>query len=328
MATEHNDEIQKYKEKKSTKWAFRFIGLFSIIIICVATIHLEFIAMKKDKNQKAMAERMIDNFDEAMLAMQDSWNTMYYFYQTGDLFKILKCPNVNRDSEGLKDSMLLRLFREPYDKNFKEEQLLPTQCGEEIDVIIGEKNDPYNKATNNKMYTIKLGEEPVELISKYPLIKFALNKLRIGEKATFIAMPKEKKKFGLRNTKNYEITIKIKPNKNNIKLPTYVQINSIDNKHNVSERSVCGAIVSFMYSIRDVEGKLIGKEHQSSKVKIGKNTFNTAIEMILKDVKVGDHLRIFMTKNYYQNNDEFVLNNPTIKTKDIVIVDVLIASIK
>ena len=70
------------------------------------------------------------------------------------------------------------------------------------------------------------------------------------------------------------------------------------------------------------------REWSFGKVKIGKNTFNTAIEMILKDVKVGDHLRIFMTKNYYQNNDEFVLNNPTIKTKDIVIVDVLIASIK
>ena len=328
MATEKNDEIQKYKEKKSTKWAFRFIGLFSIIAVCIATIHIEFALMKADKNHKAMAERMISNFDEAMASIQDSWNTMYYFYQTGDLFKILKCPNVNRDSEGLKDSMLLRLFREPYDKNFTEEQIRMPQCGEDISIFIGEKSDPYEKAQNLETYNFKLGSEPTELISKYPLVKFALNKLRVGEKATFVAMPKEKKKFGLRDTKNYEITIKMQPNNNNIKTPIYIQINNIENKHSVAERSVCGSVVSFLYSIHDIDGNLIGKENQTDKTKIGSHRFNTGIETILKDVKVGDNFKIFMTKNYYKDNDEFLQKNPTIKAKDIVIVDVLVASVK
>ena len=328
---EEKKKKEYYTETKTTKWAFRIGSVLFILLFCYVSIKMEFNSMKKEKQHQAFVEKLSTNFDESMLALQDSWNTMYYFYQTGDLFKILRCPNVkNTDEKSVEEDALLRLFREPYDKRIKEDDLIKVGCGDKINILIGEKDDPYSKAKNQEEISFNIGKEPLKLLEQYPFIRYAVKDIKMGEKATFIAIPKERTKIRTRRSKIYEIKSLIIPDTKVIKTPSAIKMTPAENKYFISEKAYCGAVLNIFYTIRDIDDNIIGKEKQRLKIKLGEHQFNTGIEKVLENSKSGEQYRIFLTKNFFETdkNTDFIRQNQVIKDKDIVIVDVIVVSVK
>lgn len=322
-----NKEIQ-YIETPITKWGFRIGSLLSILICCYLSIRFEFNKMKQEKEHREFTQKIAVNMENSMTALQDSWETMYYFYQTGDLFKILRCPNVQSKDENVEEDVLIRLFREKYDKKINDEDMFYPSCGEQVNIIIGTKSDPYSKSQDLEQKTITIGQEPVEMIEKYTFLKYALKELKFGERATFMAIPKERTIIHTRKKRVYDLRIMMSPNIKKEKIPTYVKLSQVDNKYSIANKSHCGSVVSFFYTIKNIDESIIGKQNIAGKAKIGEYKFNKGIEKVIENTKTNESYRIFLTKNFFEENTDFIRENPKIKDKDIVIIDLMVIGVK
>ena len=215
-------------------------------------------------------------------------------------------------------------------RNYQEDDLIKVGCGDKINILIGEKDDPYSKAKNQEEISFNIGKEPLKLLEQYPFIRYAVKDIKMGEKATFIAIPKERTKIRTRRSKIYEIKSLIIPDTKVIKTPSAIKMTPAENKYFISEKAYCGAVLNIFYTIKDIDENIIGKERQRVKIKLGDHMFNTGIEKVLENAKSGEQYKIFLTKNFFEDekNTDFIKNNKSIKEKDIVVVDVMVISVK
>ena len=316
--TEDNTERRKHNNDDTGKWPFRIFSLFALIMLCVVTIHLEFQAMKKDKTLRADAITMTSNIHNAMTELQNSWDTMYYFYQSGELFNILNCKQKNNGEDKNNNDNLIVLYRNVVNQSIFDGKYSDLQCGERIGINVGIKDSVDEVNVDKQPYTFIIGEEPIKLLEKYPLIKYALYQLKLGESATFVASKQMSNKSIRKQQTIYEVELVGQENQySNSKIP-YI-INSKTNKFiNIKNQITCNSIVTLGYDVYDINMNKIYTSQKPIDVKIGKGKFNKKIENILIKASANDNVMVFLTKqnynvsnyipqNLFDNNDIIVL---------------------
>ena len=325
-----------YQETFTSRWVFRLIAVACIFGFCFLVIHLEFASLKKNENSREYAMQIAETWRSSMASLQDAWNTMYYFYQTGDLLKIIRCPAITKTHVKNQKNTLLMLYREnietqtssrntedmlddKYNKNWP-------RCGGLVTINIGLKEEIYKHPDDSKKYTFNLGDEPKELIEKYPFVKYALSRLKEGEKATFIAMPSTDKIYRLQKQTIYEISIPVIADNNITNLPLHIAIENNEVKFAVDEHVFCGSVVKFLYKIQNINGKVLYEPDNFSKIKIGDGKLHEQIEQVMSHMSLGDRYKIFLSKDMIKDN-EFLPKNK-IGKEDIVIFDVKIVNVQ
>lgn len=324
----------KNQETSLSKWSFRVGSVFFIILFCYFVIRLEFRNLRNNRDARDAAERMMSDIESSIEKIQDAWNTMYYFYQTGDLMNIMKCAMPIKNKQVNQENTLLTMYREDLktQKTVKDDNekifndTIGVRCGGNITINIGKKDDIYSHPINGKTYIFKLGEEPLELLENYPFVKEALTRLRFGEKATFIAIPAEKKTFKFQKHVIYEMSIPYLPSTEIMNIPLYMPINKSDKKFEVNDSVVCGSVVQFFINIKDINGKNILLSNKLEKVKVGSGLLNYNIEQIMTQMRVGERYKILLTKQMFKKTD--ILNYDLFKNNEILIVDLIIVNVQ
>ena len=332
---EEEKQENKYQETVLTKWIFRIGAVLVIMFFCFIIIRFEFRELAENQHARDSAERMVDDIERASENLQDAWNTIYYFYQTGDLFRIMRCPSVMKSNTSGQEDTLLVFYREDIETqqttdnsditaDFRD--VKSVRCGGNITINIGLKKEIHKHPKDSKNYTFKLGEEPLELLEKYPFVKDALTRLRFGEKATFVALPVEKKIFKPKKNTIYEMSIPNLPSTEVTNVPLHMFVNKSDEKFSIVNHVVCGSIVYFLFKITDISGNVLVSSRKMEKIKIGSGLFNDYIEQIMTRMRVGDRCKILLTKKMFHPTD--ILNNNIMKNNDIVVVDIVIANVQ
>ncbi len=349
------EEVAKKEEEKEatiedakTKWKRRGKKLFnklckftSLVIILGLIIHIEFKSLKEEETTRDTALKITENLRSSAAAIQDAWKTMYYFYKTGDLFKILRCSkgwtNIFDKEPG--DS-LAYIFKRPIDDNIRVEdaKLNPIACDKQLSINIQMKKGIDKKMNNPEPYTYVPGNEPLELLKKYPLIQYAVPKLKVGEKAVFIAMPQKISGQKLKSKYIYEIELPIQKGRNTYdKLPTWVPIYITEKSINVTNTVICNSIVALNMSIHNGLGQLLYdtldttkqvdnvKDIKPFKFRMGAGEFNDYIEQILLGLSAGDKIKIFLTKNFMQTTPFF--NQRVFDNQELLIIDLQIIGV-
>ena len=349
MPIKENDENKNiYHESRTSKWTFRIIAVFIIILFCFIVIRTEFNNMKKNEITRESALQMIEQITRSIEATQDAWNTIYYFYQTGNLFKILKCPSTSETKQMKQKNILLRLYDEKITNNnnnannslnsdtntitFDIDKINDNNnrvhCGNRITISIGAKDEIYKHPADYKNYTFILGEEPLEILENYPFVKHALASMKIGERATFIAIPaKQKTALKIEKQTIYEITVHANNENNKNTFPLYFPIRENNEKFVIDNHIVCGSIVSFIYDIYDIDGKKISTNNEINKVKIGSGKLNNNIEQLMLRMSTGDRYKVFITKNMYKKNTEFIPLS-MFNGRDAIVFDISIINVQ
>ncbi len=351
-SNEENENKNIEHETIAGKWTFRIIAVIVIMAFCCIVIHVEFNNMKKNDITRESALQIANQITRSIEALQDAWNTIYYFYQTGNLFKILKCSSMSSTKQTKQKNILLRLYDEKIcdnntncalkNSNTSEKDIDSTnkndddyvRCGSDITINIGLKDEVYKHPTNYKKYTFSLGSEPLEILENYPFVKHALATMKIGERTTFIAIPMEQKILKQRRQTMYEIAVHTdsknktgadnKQNSNNI--PLYFPIREGNEKFVIDDRITCGSIVSFIYDIYDINGKKIGADNEINKIKVGSKKLSVGIEQLMLRMSVGDRYKIFVTKNMHKNTDFFP--STLFNDRDAIIFDISIVNVQ
>ena len=328
------DEKQ-YIETKFQKWLFRICSLVLILITVCWVIRWEFRQLANNKDARKSIETIVSELSRSIENLQDAWNTMYYFHQTGDLMKIIKCPMSNKHNTNNNENTLLMLYRE--DLGTKQMVLgkdlvadfgdvKHVRCGGNVTIEIGLKEDINQRPKNTERYTFKTGEEPIALLERYPFVKYAIGRLRYGERATFIALPAEKKLFIPKKQTIYEMSVPMLPSTEITDLPLHMHINKNDDKFAINDRVVCGSVVHILFKITDIEGKVIMQTLKMEKLKVGSGNFNDDMEQILTQMRTGDRYKIILTKQMFRKTD--ILNKDLFKENDIVIVDLTVVNVQ
>ena len=330
-----NQQENQYKETSLSKWIFRIIAVASIILLCFLTIKFEFHKLKNDKKSRDSAEKMLKDIKDSIESLQDAWNTIYYFYQTGDLIKIMKCSLSSKTESIKQENTLLMMYREDIktQKTVKENDDITkfndtknVRCKGNVTINIGLKNDIYSHPKNSKSYTFRLGEEPLELLEKYPFIKEALGRLRIGERATFIALPAKKATFKPQERTIYEMSIPNIPSTEATNIPLHMSVNKNDDKFEIDNRVVCGSVVSFLFKITDINGNNIYLPNKIERVKVGSGLLNDNIEQVMTKMRIGDRYKILLTKQMFKPTE--ILNENFFKKNEIIIFDLIIVNVQ
>ena len=349
---ENKNSGYEYTETRLSKWLFRLFFLFATIFACCLAIHLEFKSMKKNENVRADAMKMTGHLSKTFEDLRGAWDVMFYFYKAGELFRIIRCPDVSPKKGAVQHNTLLSFYREQIegkddnedeeDSNFNRE-LYKAWCGERITINIGFKSELYKHPDDYKSYMFKLGEEPIELIEKYPFVKDALNKMAIGERTTFVAIPTENNILRPKKHTMYEITMHL--NSNEIArraMPLYSVIKEGENKNLIDEHVNCGSVVSFIYEIYSPMGKLIKTEQEVKKVRVGSGELGEGLEQILTKMSVGDRYKVFITKNDVKKSDNFagkrqdqqnndtggIITSDLFKDNDVVVFDIRVVNLQ
>ena len=335
-------------EDAKTKWKRRGKKLFeklckftSLVFILGLIIHIEFKSLKEEETTRDTALKITENLRSSAAAIQDAWKTMYYFYKTGDLFKILRCSkgrtNIFDKEPG--DS-LAYIFKRPIDDNIRVEdaKLNPIACDKPLSINIQMKKGIDKKMNNPEPYTYVPGNEPLELLKKYPLIQYAVPKLKVGEKAVFIAMPQKISGQKFKSKYIYEIELPIQKGRNTYdKLPTWVPIYITEKSINVANTVICNSIVALNMSIYNGLGQLLYdtldttkqvdnvKDIKPFKFRMGAGEFNDYIEQILLGLSAGDKIKIFLTKNFMQTTPFF--NQSAFDNQELLIIDLQIMGV-
>ena len=349
------EEIVKKEEEKEvtiedakTKWKRRGKKLFdklckfiSLVIILSLIIHIEFKSLKEEETTRDAAIKITENLRSSSEAIQDAWKTMYFFYKTGDLFKILRCSN-GRTSVFDKEpgDSLAYIFKRPIDENIRPEdaKLNPITCDKPLSINIQMKKGIDKKMNNPEPYTYVPGNEPLELLKKYPLIQYAVPKLKVGEKAVFIAMPQKISGQKFKSKYIYEIELPTQQGRNvYTKLPTWVPIYITEKSINVTNAVICNSIVALNMSIYNGLGQLLYetfdgtkqvdnlKDIKPFKFRMGAGEFNDYIEQILLGLSSGDKIKIFLTKNFMQTTPFF--NQRIFDNQELLIIDLQIIGV-
>ena len=348
------EEVAKQEEKETTiedgktKWKRRGKKLFnklckftSLVFILGLIIHIEFKSLKEEETTRDTALKITENLRSSSEAIQDAWKTMYYFYKTGDLFKILRCSkgrtNIFDKEPG--DS-LAYIFKRPIDDNIRVEdaKLNPIACDKPLSINIQMKKGIDKKMNNPEPYTYVPGNEPLELLKKYPLIQYAVPKLKVGEKAVFIAMPQKTSGQKFKSKYIYEIELPIQKGRNTYdKLPTWVPIYITEKSINVTNTVICNSIVALNMSIYNGLGQLLYdtldttkqvdnvKDIKPFKFRMGAGELNDYIEQILLGLSAGDKIKIFLTKNFMQTTPFF--NQSAFDNQELLIIDLQIMGV-
>ena len=348
------EEVAKKEEEKATiedaktKWKRRGKKLFnklckftSLVIILGLIIHIEFKSLKEEETTRDAAIKITENLRSSAAAIQDAWKTMYYFYKTGDLFKILRCSK-GRTSifDREPGDSLAHIFKRPIDENVRPEdaKLNPIACDKPLSINIQMKKGIDKKMDNPEPYTYVPGNEPLELLKKYPLIQYAVPKLKVGEKAVFVAMPQKTSGQKFKSKYIYEIELPIQKGKNVYnKLPTWVPIHLKEKSINVIDTVICNSIVAVNMNIYNGLGQLLYETFDSSKqidnlkdikpfkFRMGAGEFNEYIEQILLGLSAGDKIKIFLTKNFMQTTPFF--NQSAFDNQELLIIDLQILGV-
>lgn len=332
----HVAENEEFKERKKQendiktrqndggekgKCLFRFVSFFALMMICIGVIHLEFKEMKKDKNLRADAITMTSNIQNAMSELQNSWDTMYYFYQSGELFNILNCRKQS-DSEKNNNDNLIVLYRNVVNKSIFDGQYSDMQCGRQISINVGLKDNVDEINVDKKPYNFVLGEEPIKLLETYPLIKYALYQLKLGESATFVASKKVSNKSLRKKQTIYEVELVNQDNQySNSKIP-YIINNKTNKFLNIKNQITCNSVVMLTYDIYDINMNKIYSSTRPINVKIGNGNFNKKIENILIKASANDNVMVFLTKQNY--NFSNYIPQSLFENNDIIILDIKI----
>ena len=349
------EEVAKKEEEKEatiedakTKWKRRGKKLFeklckftSLVLILGLIIHIEFKSLKEEETTRDAALKITENLRSSAAAIQDAWKTMYYFYKTGDLFKILRCSKGRAsifDREP--GDSLAHIFKRPIDENVRPEdaKLNPIACDKPLSINIQMKKGIDKKMDNPEPYTYVPGNEPLELLKKYPLIQYAVPKLKVGEKAVFVAMPQKTSGQKFKSKYIYEIELPIQKGKNVYnKLPTWVPIHLKEKSINVIDTVICNSIVAVNMNIYNGLGQLLYETFDSSKqidnlkdikpfkFRMGAGEFNEYIEQILLGLSTGDKIKIFLTKNFMQTTPFF--NQSAFDNQELLIIDLQILGV-
>jgi len=348
------EEVAKKEDKETTiedaktKWKRRGKKLFdklckftSLVLILGLIIHIEFKSLKEEETTRDAAIKITENLRSSAAAIQDAWKTMYYFYKTGDLFKILRCSK-GRTSifDREPGDSLAHIFKRPIDENVRPEdaKLNPIACDKPLSINIQMKKGIDKKMDNPEPYTYVPGNEPLELLKKYPLIQYAVPKLKIGEKAVFVAMPQKTSGQKFKSKYIYEIELPIQKGKNVYnKLPTWVPIQLKEKSINVIDTVICNSIVAVNMNIYNGLGQLLYETFDSSKqidnlkdikpfkFRMGAGEFNEYIEQILLGLSTGDKIKIFLTKNFMQTTPFF--NQSAFDNQELLIIDLQILGV-
>lgn len=322
-----NKEITKYKETFVSIWGFRIFVVLFVSFVIATTIHIEMQNLKKDKASKDTAVQMTEDFYNAMKSAQDAWNTMYYFYQSGDLFDILQCRKAKDYKNNDDSDNLVVLYKKSINKNINDELKKDIQCNKKTYINVGIKESVEDVAENKELQSFMIGEEPIDLLSKYPLIKYALYNLKNGEKATFVALQNvSTKKNSLKQQTIYELELLNQDNYDNNKLlPPYMLDNSSKKAFlDISKQITCGSLVLATLEIKNAQGKTLYKPEGMIKFIVGKNTFNTAIENLLLKLKSSQKVKIFLTNNFFENSK--IIPNQLFQKNQLLIIDLHLIS--
>ncbi len=315
----------KYKETVKSKWCFRILSIVIIIMFICGTIFIEMDRLKQNPESRDAAIKITNDFYNSMASFQDSWNTIYYFYQTGDLFNILNCrQNINKNHTGSSNEhdSLIVLYRDRIDKKINKNLLKDVSCGQKIYVNLEEKVDIEQSSSNNKeLYSFVVGEEPIELLTKFPLLQYAIYKLKIGEKATFIARQQLSRKTKIKKQTIYNMEIIGQDNNLSNKLPPYIIYNENIGKLDIKLQTICNSNLNIKYTITDADENQLYASN-IVKINIGSGLFNPAIEQILLKTHSHEEVKIFLTKKFYQPSKylpENLFNN-----RELVIINIII----
>ena len=333
----HVAENEEFKERKKQendiktrqndggekgKCLFRFVSFFALMMICIGVIHLEFKEMKKDKNLRADAITMTSNIQNAMSELQNSWDTMYYFYQSGELFNILNCKKRNNGEDKNDNDNLIVLYRNVVNQSIFDGKYSDVQCGKQISINVGLKDNVDEINVDKKPYNFVLGEEPIKLLETYPLIKYALYQLKLGESATFVASKKVSNKSLRKKQTIYEVELVNQDNQySNSKIP-YIINNKTNKFLNIKNQITCNSVVMLTYDIYDINMNKIYSSTRPINVKIGNGNFNKKIENILIKASANDNVMVFLTKQNY--NFSNYIPQSLFENNDIIILDIKI----
>ena len=322
--SEDNAEQQKH-DNNTGKWLFRIFSLFALITLCVGIIHLEFQAMKKDKTLRADAVTMTSNIHNAMTELQNSWDTIYYFYQSGELFNILNCKKRNNGEDKNDNDNLIVLYRNVVNQSIFDGKYSDVQCGKQISINVGLKDNVDEINVDKQPYTFTIGEEPIKLLEKYPLIKYALYQLKLGESATFVASKQMSNRSIRKKQIIYEVELVGQDNQySNSKIP-YI-INSKTNKlKNIKNQITCSSVATLAYDIYDINMNKIYTSQKPIDVKIGKGKFNKKIENILIKASANDKVMVFLTKQNY--NVSNYIPQSLFDNNDIIVIEIKVIGV-
>ena len=322
--SEDNTERQKH-DNNTGKWLFRIFSLLALIIVCIGTIHLEFQAMKKDKTLRADAITMTSNIHNATTELQNSWDTIYYFYQSGELFNILNCKKRNNGEDKNNNDNLIVLYRNVVNQNIFDGKYSDVQCGKQISINVGLKDNVDEINVDKQPYTFTIGEEPIKLLETYPLIKYALYQLKLGESATFVASKQMSNRSIRKKQIIYEVELVGQDNQySNSKIP-YI-INSKTNKFiNIKNQITCSSIATLTYDIYDINMNKIYTSQKPIDVKIGKGKFNKKIENILIKASANDKVMVFLTKQNY--NFSNYIPQSLFDNNDIIVIEIKVIGV-
>jgi hypothetical protein len=235
---------------------------------------------------------------------------------------------------------LAHIFKRPIDENVRPEdaKLNPIACDKPLSINIQMKKGIDKKMDNPEPYTYVPGNEPLELLKKYPLIQYAVPKLKVGEKAVFVAMPQKTSGQKFKSKYIYEIELPIQKGKNVYnKLPTWVPIQLKEKSINVIDTVICNSIVAVNMNIYNGLGQLLYETFDSSKqidnlkdikpfkFRMGAGEFNEYIEQILLGLSTGDKIKIFLTKNFMQTTPFF--NQSAFDNQELLIIDLQILGV-
>lgn len=323
--SEDNAERKNRNNNDTGKWLFRIFSLFLLILICAGIIHLEFQAMKKDKTLRADAITMTSNIHNAMTELQNSWDTMYYFYQSGELFNILNCRKKHNGGDKNDNDNLVVLYRNVLNQSVFNGQYSDIQCGKQISINVGLKDNVDEINVDKQPYTFTIGEEPIKLLETYPLIKYALYQLKLGESATFVASKQMSKNSIRKKQTIYEVELVGQDNQySNSKIP-YI-VNSKMNKFlNIKNQITCSSVATLAYDIYDINMNKIYTSQKPIDVKIGKGKFNQKIENILIKASANDKVMVFLTKQNY--NVSNYIPQSLFDVNDIIVLDIKIIGV-
>lgn len=338
MENKNKKDIDKDEESLIQKWIFRFLSVFFICGFCYLVIKIEFNSLKNNEQSRNSATSMLKELRMSTSNLKDAWKTLYYFHKTGDLMKIIRCPNLSsgNNDEGVKYDNLIMLYREDAKtrqnlgkKNIFEEhdEYKNIKCGGKVSINIGLKNEVYKHPNDFKNYTFKLGEEPIDLIKDFPFIKYSLTKIREGERATFIAMIADRNILKPKKQIIYEIEIPEMIENETIGLPFYSILNKVENeKYVVNHKAYCGAVVYYNYKIHDKNGKILKQVSSAEKIKIGSNELNFYVENLMMQMSAGDEYIVFLTREMIKENNIFT--NDIVKNNDILFFNVKLLNVQ
>ena len=333
--SEEESKNFEYKETIISKWVFRVIAIVGIMVFLYVIVRLEFRELAENDKARKDATTMIGDIARSFESLQDAWNTMYFFYQTGDLMKIMKCPMASNKSSVNQKNTLLMLYRE----ELESQKSAPTEdittafrdvknirCGGKITIDIGLKDEIHLHPKETKRYVFNLGSEPVELLETYPFVKDALSRLRFGEKATFVSLPAEKKTFAPKKQTIYEMSIPKLANTEITNVPLYMPVGKNDEKFEVDNHVVCGSVAQILFTIQDINGNELMSSDKNIKVKVGSGELNDDLEQIMTQMRVGDRYKILLTKYMFKPTE--ILNKNIFESEDIVFVDLIVVDVK